>query len=126
MRLIHIALWTNDLERSRDFYVKYFNGKSNDKYVNLKKGFSSYFVVFEGGASLEIMKRLDITDVKIGSYIGLAHFAFSVGTKEKVDEMTEILRRDKYQIFSEPRITGDGFYEAAFMDPDGNIVEIVA
>ncbi|RHJ86459.1 VOC family protein [Parabacteroides sp. AM08-6] len=126
MRLIHIALWTNDLERSRDFYVKYFNGKSNDKYVNLKKGFSSYFVVFEGGASLEIMKRLDITDVKTGSYIGLAHFAFSVGTKEKVDEMTEILRRDKYQIFSEPRITGDGFYEAAFMDPDGNIVEIVA
>lgn len=126
MRLIHIALWTNDLERSRDFYVKYFNGKSNDKYVNLKKGFSSYFVVFEGGASLEIMKRLDITDVKAGSYIGLAHFAFSVGTKEKVDEMTEILRRDKYQIFSEPRITGDGFYEAAFMDPDGNIVEIVA
>ena len=39
MQLTHIALWTNHLERLRDFYVKYFNGKSNEKYVNPKKGF---------------------------------------------------------------------------------------
>ena len=25
MQLTHIALWTNHLERLRDFYVKYFN-----------------------------------------------------------------------------------------------------
>ena len=53
MQLAHIAIWTNELERSRDFYIKYFNGKSNEKYVNPKKGFVSYFVTFEGGASLE-------------------------------------------------------------------------
>ena len=53
MQLTHIAIWTNELERSRDFYIKYFNGKSNEKYVNPKKGFASYFVTFEGGASLE-------------------------------------------------------------------------
>ena len=41
MQLTHIALWTNHLERLRDFYVKYFNGKSNEKYVNPKKGFAS-------------------------------------------------------------------------------------
>ena len=34
MQLTHIAIWTNELERSRDFYIKYFNGKSNEKYVN--------------------------------------------------------------------------------------------
>ena len=61
MQLTHIAIWTNELERSRDFYIKYFNGKSNEKYVNPKKGFASYFVTFEGGASLEIMQRTDIT-----------------------------------------------------------------
>ena len=49
MQLTHIALWTNHLERLRDFYVKYFNGKSNEKYVNSKKGFASYFVSFESG-----------------------------------------------------------------------------
>ena len=51
MQLTHIALWTNHLERLRDFYVKYFNGKSNEKYVNSKKGFASYFVSFESGIS---------------------------------------------------------------------------
>ncbi len=62
MQLTHIAIWTNELERSRDFYIKFFNGKSNEKYVNPKKGFASYFVTFEGGASLEIMQRTDITN----------------------------------------------------------------
>ena len=76
MQLAHIAIWTNELERSRDFYIKYFNGKSNEKYVNPKKGFASYFVTFEGGASLEIMQRTDITKETADVFIGLAHFAF--------------------------------------------------
>ena len=53
MQLAHIAIWTNELERSRDFYIKFFNGKSNEKYVNPKKGFASYFVTFEGGLHLK-------------------------------------------------------------------------
>lgn len=126
MQLTHIAIWTNELERSKDFYVKYFGGKSNEKYVNPKKGFASYFVTFEGGASLEIMQRTDITEEKNGEYIGLAHFAFSVGTKENVDGMIEQLRRDGYTIIGEPRTTGDGFYEGAFLDPDGNHIEVIA
>ena len=71
MQLTHIAIWTNELERSRDFYIKYFNGKSNEKYVNPKKGFASYFVTFEGGASLEIMQRTDITKETADVFIGL-------------------------------------------------------
>ena len=75
MQLTHIAIWTNELERSRDFYIKYFNGKSNEKYVNPKKGFASYFVTFEGGASLEIMQRTDITKETFGA----ATLRFSCG-----------------------------------------------
>lgn len=126
MQLTHIAIWTNELERSKDFYVKYFGGKSNEKYINPKKGFASYFVTFEGGASLEIMQRTDITEEKNGGYIGLAHFAFSVGTKEEVDRKIEYFRREGYTILGEPRTTGDGFYEGVIADSDGNIVEIVA
>lgn len=126
MQLTHIAIWTNELERSKDFYVKYFGGKSNEKYINPKKGFASYFVTFEGGASLEIMQRTDITEEKNGGYIGLAHFAFSAGTKEEVDRKIAFFRREGYTILGEPRTTGDGFYEGVIADPDGNIVEIVA
>ena len=126
MQLTHIAIWTNELERSRDFYVKYFKGKSNEKYVNPKKGFASYFVTFEGGASLEIMQRTDITRESSDVYIGLAHFAFSVGSKEKVEALIEQFRTDGFRITGEPRTTGDGYYEGAVMDPDGNIVEVIA
>lgn len=126
MQLTHIAIWTNELERSKDFYVKYFDGKSNEKYVNPKKGFASYFVTFGGGASLEIMERTDITAENDGVYIGLAHFAFSVGSKEGVDQKIEQFRGAGYTILGEPRTTGDGFYEGSVADPDGNIVEIVA
>lgn len=126
MQLTHIAIWTNELERAREFYVKYFNGESNEKYVNPKKGFASYFITFEGGASLEIMQRTDVTEVREGLFIGLAHFAFSVGSKEKVNEMIEMFRREGYNITGEPRTTGDGFYEGSIEDPDGNIVEVIA
>ncbi len=126
MQLTHIAIWTNELERAREFYVNYFNGKSNERYVNPKKGFASYFVTFEGGASLEIMQRTDVTEEKEGLFIGLAHFAFSVGSKENVNNMIELFRKDGYTILGEPRTTGDGFYEGSVSDPDGNIVEIIA
>lgn len=39
MKLHHIAIWTYKLEELRDFYTRYFNGKSNQKYVNSAKGF---------------------------------------------------------------------------------------
>lgn len=83
MQLTHIAIWTNELERSRDFYIKYFNGKSNEKYVNPKKGFASYFVTFEGGASLEIMQRTDITKETADVFIGLAILPFLPDRKRR-------------------------------------------
>ena len=120
MQLTHIAIWTNELERAREFYVNYFNGKSNEKYVNPKKGFASYFISFE------VMQRTDVTEEKEGLFIGLAHFAFSVGSKENVNKMIELFRKEGYSILGEPRTTGDGFYEGAVSDPDGNIVEVIA
>lgn len=126
MKLTHIAVWTNDLERSRSFYETYFGGKSNSKYVNDKKCFASYFVTFEGDASLEIMQRADVFEEREGvEVIGLAHLAFSTGSKEKVDEMIEVFRQAGYKILGEPRWTGDKFYEGVIADPDGNRIEIV-
>jgi lactoylglutathione lyase len=123
--LTHIGLWTNDLQRLRQFYIHYFGGISNAKYVNSRKGFCSYFLRFEGGAALEIMQRIDITEEVQGEHIGLAHIAFSLGNKDSVNTLTEQLRADGYTISSEPRTTGDGFYEAVILDPDGNRVELV-
>ena len=126
MRMAHIALWTNQLERLRDFYVKYFNGKSNERYENPRKGFASYFVSFESGPALEIMRRQDVSDTCEKECIGLAHLAFHADSRKQVDQMIERFRRDGYTIAGEPRVSGDGYYEGVIRDPDGNIVEIVA
>ncbi|RHJ93034.1 GNAT family N-acetyltransferase [Parabacteroides bouchesdurhonensis] len=126
MQLTHIALWTNDLEHLRDFYVKYFDGISNEKYVNPKKGFASYFVSFESGPSLEIMQRQDVTEIYGREHIGLAHMAFHAATREIVNQKIEQFRMDGYTIAGEPRVSGDGYYEGVVLDPDGNRIEIVA
>ena len=56
MKIVHIALWAEDIELLRKFYMRYFNMHSNDKYVNTKRNFSSYFLSFEdGGSRIEIM-----------------------------------------------------------------------
>ena len=61
MRLNHVALWADDIESVRLFYMKYFGALCNDRYVNESKKFTSYFLSFdEGTACLELMNRPDI------------------------------------------------------------------
>lgn len=126
MYIHHVALWTDKLEELREFYCGYFQGKSNEKYVNPAKGFESYFISFDGGATLEIMSRTDIKERFPQPCIGYCHVSFMLSGREAVMEMTECLRKDGYEITGEPRITGDGFFESVAVDPDGNLVELMA
>ncbi|WP_426790753.1 VOC family protein [Sphingobacterium sp. WOUb80] len=129
MRIEHLALWVNDLEKIRAFYAKYFGTLSGEKYHNPKKGFSSYFLKFrESGTRLEIMNRMDITTAAADRSLnkGYTHLAIIVGGKDAVDNLTEQLRSDGYIVESEPRTTGDGYYESVVLDPEGNPIEIVA
>jgi len=120
-------MWVKDLELVKNFYIKYFGMKSGDKYVNIDKNFSSYFLSFNGAETrLEIMTQPNLIDFygKHSHSFGLTHFSISVGDKERVDELTEILRKDGYKIVGEPRTTGDGYYESVIEDCEGNWVEI--
>ena len=127
MKIEHIAIWTNQLETMRTFYETYFNGRSNDKYTNTQKGFQSYFLAFDDGARLELMQMPNIppnANTVQQQSLGLIHFAISVGSKKKVDALTNQLRQDGYPILGEPRTTGDGYYESVVLDPDNNRIEI--
>lgn len=127
MKIEHLAIWTQDLEKVKDFYIKYFNMKCGDKYENIKKHFSSYFLSFRGASTrIELMHIPEISNVLINrsNFLGLAHIAISVGSKESVNELTEKFRVDGYKIVGEPRTTGDGYYESIVEDCEGNLVEI--
>lgn len=126
MKIDHIAIWAEDIEQLREFYIRYFNMTSSDKYINTGKKFSSYFLSFaDKGARIEIM-NIPGKDAPIsrGDLKGLAHFSISVGSKGTVDDMARQFKEDGIDILSAPRITGDGYYECAIADPEGNYVEI--
>lgn len=125
MHIDHIAIWTYDLEKEMNFFRKYFDCSVNEKYVNLKKQFSSYFIAFAGGARIELMKRDDMFKERGGETLGIAHFALDTGSREIVDGLTATLENDGHRIVSRPRITGDGYYESVVLDPEGNVIELI-
>lgn len=111
MKIEHVALYVCDLERARDFFIRYFDGKTDDGYHNMHTGFRSYFIRFDGGARLEIMTKPDMDEQdKTHCRTGYVHLAFSVGSKGKVDTITERLR--------------DEYYESCITDLEGNQIEI--
>lgn len=127
MSIEHIAIWVTDIENIREFYMKYFKVTSSEKYVNFKKGYTSYFLSFEDGKSrIELMNIAEILPAPIDreKMRGLAHIAISVGGEEAVNTLTENLRQDGYLVMSNPRITGDGYYESVISDPEGNVIEV--
>ena len=127
MKIEHIAIYVKDLEKSKLFYEKYFNAKSNEKYRNPKSEFESYFLTFSEGARLEIMAlptiNTEFNNIS-SNFMGLAHFSISVGSKDEVISLTEKLRQEGYTVFGEPRTTGDGYFESVILDSDGNKIEI--
>jgi lactoylglutathione lyase len=129
VKIDHIAIWVTDLERMRDFYLKYFNTTCGELYNNPIKRFNSYFITFyDGNSRIELMTRPDIVDYNIdpGLGKGYTHLAIAVGDRMMVDKMVSLLRIDGYSIIGKPRVTGDGYYEAVALDPENNIVELVA
>jgi len=124
MKIEHVAMYVDDLEKSKDFFIKYFNCQTNDLYHNQKTGFKSYFLSFEEGSRLELMHKENLESKQVKDYLGYAHIALSVGSKERVDELAKKLNEDGYKIISGPRTTGDGYYECAILGIENNLIEI--
>lgn len=125
MKIEHIAMYVNDLENAKNFFVKYLEAVSNDGYHNRKTGFRSYFLSFSDGARLELMNKPAMSDdEKDLQRTGYIHIAFSLGSKEKVDELTARLKEEGYEVLNGPRVTGDGYYESCIVGIEGNQIEL--
>ena len=126
MKLEHVALYVSDLERARDFFVDWLGGRYNEGYHNPKTGLRTYFISFDGGTRLELMTRPDIPECggNRPTQTGYAHVAFSVGSRDRVDQLTHALQEAGFSVVSGPRTTGDGYYESCVLDLEGNQIEL--
>jgi lactoylglutathione lyase len=128
VRIEHVAVWTNDLERLRAFYERYFGARAGTQYRSATRpGFTSYFLTFPGGAGrLELMAAPGLAAGSALPAVGYAHVALRVGSRADVAALTERMRVDGVRVLSAPRETGDGYFESVVADPDGNVVELTA
>lgn len=126
IKLDHAAVYVRDLEATKDFYVTYLGATANDGYHNPTTGLRTYFLSFGGEARIEIMQRPGHEEAASPERAGWIHTAFTVGGKEDVDALAQRLVNDGFAVTSGPRTTGDGYYEAVVLDPEGNDIEIVA
>ena len=125
-RIEHVALWVCDIDSVAAFYARWFEARVGERYENPRKGFSSRFLEFAGGARLEIMARNDIAARAPGEQLGLAHVAIEVGDEGAVDSLAARLGAAGIAIVDGPRRTGDGYYECVVRDPEGNRIEVTA
>lgn len=127
MHIDHVAVWTNELERLKHFYVHYFGAAAGEKYGNARRGFASYFLTFASGARLELMSIAGLAAAQPSQHApaaGYAHLAIALGSTARVDALTAELTDAGFTVASAPRWTGDGYYESVILDPDGNQLEL--
>ena len=127
MKIDHIALYCKDLEGMRSFFMHFFAAQSNDLYHNPRTGLRTYILSFpDGETRLELMNRPDVQEGRVDEslHLGYIHVSMSVGSKERVDNLTALLVKDGYQLLSGPRTTGDGYYESCIVGPEGILIEI--
>ena len=99
MKIDHIAMYVNDLEKAKNFFVRYFEGVAGPLYKNPVTRFQSYMISFEDGTRLELMKAAHMTDdPKPLDRTGYAHICFSVATKDEVDAKCKLLKADGFQV----------------------------
>ena len=129
MKIDHVAIWTSSLEKMKDYYINFLNGRRNEKYFNPLTLFESYFISFESGSRLELMSKPGIpenlNDPVDKQYLGIIHLSFEVETMEMVEAKARELSDEGFKILRGPRKTGDGYYEFETLDPDGNRLEVM-
>lgn len=125
----HVGIWTNDIERLKNYHTRFFDAVPGQMYENRETGFRSYFLSFREGSRFEIMQRPGIpgnlNDTAGLQHIGIIHIAFGVEDMKTVIFKARELEKAGFKILRGPRKTGDGYFEFETLDPDNNRIEVM-
>ena len=129
MIIEHVAIWCKDIEKMKDFYMKYFGFTTVDPYYNPETGLTLYFLGRgEGKTQLELMHKAGIPENPVlpgGEQMGISHLAFSTDTRQELIDLHNRIEADGYTIILPARECGNGkWFEDCFLDPEGNRIEM--
>ena len=62
MYIEHIAMYVNDLEKTKEFFIKYLGAKANNIYHNKKTDFKSYFLTFDSEKNIFAEMNIKTSD----------------------------------------------------------------
>jgi catechol 2,3-dioxygenase-like lactoylglutathione lyase family enzyme len=119
----HIVFNVRDLRKSEQFYRSVLGMKVSARNRRTKMSFLSFGREHHDIALMELPAgRQHVTG---NGTPKLHHFCIYVRTAEEVDSLVPVLRRRKITIVSGPEnLEVAGNRSVAFLDPDGNRVEI--
>ena len=119
----HIVFNVRDLRKSELFYRSVLGMKVSARNRRTKMSFLSFGREHQDIALMELPARTK--HVAGDGTPKLHHFCIYVRTAEEVDSLVPVLRRRKITIVSGPEnLEVAGNRSVAFLDPDGNRVEI--
>lgn len=126
MKIDHLCLNVANIEKEKDFYCRVFGFLANAKYHNNGTGWENYFLTApDGGARLELLSHAGMPVKKCDRQATcLVHFSLALGSREAVNAAYALVKGLGCEGVGGPRVTGDGYYEASFLDPEGNMVEL--
>jgi lactoylglutathione lyase len=123
-RIDRLALWTTRLEPLRDFYAAQLGAQASAVYERPDGAGRAVFLDF-CGVGLELIEPpAGAEPPTLPQVAGCPYIAFGLGSADAVDRLTARLAEAGHQVIEPPHRTGEGPYQSAVLDPDGNRVEL--
>ena len=114
----HIALFADNLEASKDFFVRLFDMRV--VLDNSKAPVRGYFLANESGSVLEMIERPQGQTNSDQRYV--CHVAFAV---EDVESARRVIESEGLVFESDTVVDTPEFKTAFFRDPEGNRIQIL-
>ena len=126
-KINHINLSVSNMQKSIEFYNSLMFALGFKEGIDESGDWGSVRGYKGENIELEIIHENHIDYKKFNRYVGLNHIAFEVATKEKVDEIYQLVKNLGVEITREPQKYPDyteNYYAFYFRDPDGVPLEV--
>lgn len=120
--ILHIAIYCSDIEKSTDFYTRVL-GMKHLFNQNKDDGSLWYVYLYSGaGTFVELFPLSEGSERPTQATPGITHICLAV---EDIEEAARKVKAEDYPLESEPRLGGDGNWQAWVIDPDGVRIELM-